>query len=130
MTQMNGRVVHFEIPFDDADRAGRFYAEVFGWSANDVAEIGYTRVTTGPTTPDEGPSEPGFVNGGLLPRQEGFSAPVVTIEVEDIEAALAAVQEHGGSVVEGRSDVGEIGFAAYFRDSEGNLTGLWQSGHR
>jgi predicted enzyme related to lactoylglutathione lyase len=28
---MAGRVVHFEIPFDDRDRARRFYREVFDW---------------------------------------------------------------------------------------------------
>ncbi len=29
---MSGRVVHFEIPFDDGDRARAFYGSVFGWS--------------------------------------------------------------------------------------------------
>ena len=28
---MSGKVVHFEIPFDDGDRARNFYREVFGW---------------------------------------------------------------------------------------------------
>jgi len=28
---MAGRVVHFEIPYDDGERARRFYAEAFGW---------------------------------------------------------------------------------------------------
>ncbi len=25
------RVVHFEIPYDDADRAKKFYQGIFGW---------------------------------------------------------------------------------------------------
>ena len=29
---MSGRVVHFEIPFDDGDRARAFYQEAFGWA--------------------------------------------------------------------------------------------------
>ena len=28
---MSSRVVHFEVPYDDAERARRFYADVFGW---------------------------------------------------------------------------------------------------
>ncbi len=27
---MSGRVVHFEIPYDDGDRARAFYAQAFG----------------------------------------------------------------------------------------------------
>jgi predicted enzyme related to lactoylglutathione lyase len=27
---MSGKVVHFEIPFDDGDRARTFYGETFG----------------------------------------------------------------------------------------------------
>ena len=28
---MTGKVVHFEIPVDDGDRARKFYGETFGW---------------------------------------------------------------------------------------------------
>lgn len=28
---MSGKVVHFEKPFDDGDRARSFYGDVFGW---------------------------------------------------------------------------------------------------
>ena len=28
---MSGKVVHFEIPFDDGERARAFYGETFGW---------------------------------------------------------------------------------------------------
>jgi uncharacterized protein len=47
--------------------------------------------------------------------------------VPDIEAALKAVNEAGGSTVGERMTVGEMGFAAYFKDSEGNVVGLWQN---
>ena len=33
----------------------------------------------------------------------------------------------GGSAAGEKMAVGEMGFAAYFRDSEGNLMGLWQN---
>jgi len=123
---MTGRVVHFEVPFEDRDRASRFYAEVFGWQTMHLPDLNYTLVTTGPTDQGAGPTEPGFVNGGMMQRQDSFFAPVITIEVDDIDAALATVEQHGGTTVEGRTSVGDMGFAAYFTDSEGNLTGLWQ----
>jgi len=124
---MHGRVVHFEVPFDDRERAGRFYAEVFGWQTMHLPDMDYTLVTTGPTDQGSGPTEPGFVNGGMLQRQGSFSGPVITIEVDDIDAALTKVEQYGGTVVEGRMAVGDMGFAAYFTDPEGNLTGLWQT---
>jgi uncharacterized protein len=123
---MSGRVVHFELPFDDAERAQRFYGEAFGWRFRALPEMGYVLATTGPS--DEGPpSEPGFVNGGLLERGLPVGGPVVTVEVEDIDATLAEVERLGGTTVAARQAVGDLGFSAYFKDSEGNTMGLWQS---
>jgi uncharacterized protein len=123
---MSGRVVHFEIPFDDQERATRFYTEAFGWSLNAMPEMKYVLATTGPS--DEGPpGEPGFINGGLLERGLPVGGPVVVVEVADIDATLETVERLGGTTVSARSAVGEMGFAAYFKDSEGNLTGLWQN---
>lgn len=54
-------------------------------------------------------------------------AQVITLEVDDMEAALQRVRDRGGEVVGEATKVGEMGYAAYFRDTEGNLMGLWQS---
>lgn len=124
---MAGRVVHFEIPYDDAERARGFYSGTFGWDLVDVPGMGYTLATTGPTDPEAGASEPGFINGGLFERRDGFTAPNVVIDVPSIDEALAAVEAAGGKLVQGRQAVGEMGFAAYFTDTEGNLVGLWES---
>jgi hypothetical protein len=123
---MAGRVVHFEIPHDDADRARGFYEQAFGWQLMPMPEMGYTLVTTGPSG-DEGPTELGFINGGLMSRQDGLDAPNVVIDVDNIEDALKAVAEAGGSTVNERMPVGDMGFAAYFKDSEGNVIGLWET---
>lgn len=123
---MSGRVVHFEIPFDDAERAHAFYREVFGWELAAVPRMSYTMVTTGPTG-ERGPTEPGFVNGGLLRRQSPNDTPLVVIDVADIDTTLARIEELGGETLLGRQAVGEMGWAAYFKDVEGNAMGLWQS---
>lgn len=124
---MNGRVVHFEVPFDDGDRARNFYREVFGWQIQPMPELDYTIVSTGPAGDDGMPNEPGFIGGGMFQRQAPNSNPVIVINVDDIDDALAHVEKNGGSTVTAKLPVGEMGFAAYFSDSEGNLMGLWQS---
>ncbi|MFE3445152.1 VOC family protein [Nocardia sp. NPDC059180] len=123
---MTGRVVHFEIPYDDGDRARDFYREAFGWQVNEVPDMDYTLVMTGPLGADGMSSEPGYINGGLTRRGQ-VTAPVVTVDVDDIDGALAKIQTLGGTTVGPKFAVGEMGFAAYFADPEGNLVGLWES---
>jgi predicted enzyme related to lactoylglutathione lyase len=124
---MNGRVVHFEVPFDDADRARQFYADVFSWQITPMPEMQYNIVSTGPVSNEGMPSEPGYIGGGMAERQAPLTSPVITIEVDDIDATVNAIEKNGGAAVGEKLAVGEMGWAAYFTDSEGNLMGLWQS---
>ena len=124
---MSARVVHFEVPFDDADRARAFYRDVFDWQITEMPEMQYNMVSTGPTSNEGMPSEPGFIGGGMMERQAPVSTPVITLAVDDIDATIIAVEKHGGSAVGDKMQVGDMGFAAYFNDSEGNLMGLWQN---
>src|SRR5262245_48793023 len=123
---MSGRVVHFEIPHDDADRARAFYERAFGWQLMPMPEMGYTLVMTGPSG-EEGPTEAGFINGGMMQREGPYKAPNLVVDVENLERALAAVNDAGGTTVSERQPVGDMGFTAYFHDTEGNLVGLWET---
>ena len=122
-----GKVVHFEIPADDLSRAKKFYNTVFGWKASDVPEMEY--VMLGTTESDENgmPRQPGAINGGMMKRHEPLKHPVVTIDVESIDDALSKVKKNGGQVVREKLPIGDMGFTAYIRDSEGNVIGLWQN---
>ena len=124
---MSGRVVHFEVPYDDAERARGFYADVFGWQIQSIPELGYDIVSTGPVGEQGMPTEPGYVGGGMSQRGEPLSRPVITIAVDDIDATLEKVRGSGGAQVGEKIPVADMGIAAYFEDSEGNLTGLWQN---
>jgi predicted enzyme related to lactoylglutathione lyase len=126
---MSGKVVHFEIPFDDGDRARKFYSEMFGWQLMPIPDMGYTMVMTGPTDPEKGPTEPGFINGGMFERSAEFAgkAPNIVIDVASIDEALRKVEAAGGKTVSERMAVGDMGFAGYFTDTEGNLMGLWEN---
>ncbi len=122
---MSGRVVHFEIPFDDGERARAFYRDAFGWVINDGAH--FSLVETGPVDAAGFPSEKGYVGGGMIKRESPTDRPVITIDVDDIDVALKRIEELGGMTVLGRQEVGDMGFAAYFKDVEGNLMGLFQA---
>jgi uncharacterized protein len=124
---MTGRVVHFEVPYDDADRARAFYSDVFGWQIEPMPELEYNFVQTGPTEDTGMPTEPGYIGGGMFQRQEDVGRPVITIDVDDLTKALATIAEHGGAAIGDPQEVGDMGLAVYFTDSEGNLMGLWQS---
>lgn len=124
---MSGRVVHFEIPADDLGRAQAFYREVFGWQVQPMEGMDYTAVTTSPVDEQGMPTEPGAINGGMMQREDPVSTPVVTVDVDDVDAALATIESLGGATVLPKQAIGDMGFAAYFRDTEGNLMGLWQS---
>lgn len=125
---MSGKVSHFEVPFDDGDRARTFYREAFGWQIDEVPGLDYTLASTGPTSDMGMPAEPGYINGGLFARSaQPPTAPTFVIEVASIDEALARVERLGGSTVVGKEPVGEMGFSAYFRDSEGNVLGLWEN---
>src|SRR5262245_6988871 len=120
-------VVHFELPADDVTRAERFYRDTFGWDLRSMPEMSYTMVSTSQVDENGRPTEPGAINGGMMQRKAPLTAPVITINVDDIDEALTHVEKNGGKRVIGRQAVGDMGFTGYFADSEGNVVGLWQN---
>ncbi len=124
------KVVHFEIPADDMDRAKKFYGSIFGWELQDMPMEGgrnYTIVRTVPV--DEKthmPKESGAINGGIFKRQELLKTPSLVIEVSSIDEKMKSVESSGGKIVQPKKPIGDMGFVAYFKDTEGNVIGLWQ----
>jgi predicted enzyme related to lactoylglutathione lyase len=123
------KVVHFEIPADDVDRATRFYRSIFGWRLTNVPGMDYTSVVTTPVDEESQlPREPGAINGGLYRRSADLpSTPVLTIDVESVDDALKQIEAAGGSVVQPRTELPGMGAFAYFTDPEGNTLGLWEN---
>jgi len=123
------KVVHFEIPCDDAKRASEFYSKVFAWNMSEIPEMKYTMAVTGPTDEQNMPLEKGFISGGLFNRADmdtPLPHPMVTMDVDNIEDSLKKVVEAGGEVVKERTTVGDMGAVAYFKDTEGNINGIWE----
>jgi len=122
-----GKVVHFEIPADNLARAKKFYSTVFGWSLDEFPDMEYTIARTVESDQNGMPKEPGAINGGMLQRQDPVKAPVITISVDNMDQAAATIEKNGGKMIRPKMAVGDMGFAAYFKDTEGNVVGLWQN---
>jgi len=123
---MAGGVVHFELPADDENRAREFYSSVCGWGFQVMPEMEYSLAMTTPMDEEGRPAVSGSINGGLF-RRGDLTAPVVTVDVDDIDAALEQIVALGGSVHRGKMEVPGSGWNAYFKDTEGNVVGLWQN---
>ena len=123
------KVVHFEIPADDVERAKSFYGSVFDWDLNTMQmdEGEYTIATTTPVDESMMPTEPGGINGGLMRRSDETPSPVITIDVDDIEQSLKDVEAAGGTTVTPRTPIPGMGAFGYFKDPEGNVMGLWET---
>lgn len=122
------KVIHFEIPSDDKERAKKFYSNVFGWSIEDTPfqDGVYTNVITSPIDENYMHTEKGAINGGMFERNEETPNPVITIEVKSIDDYSKKIEEAGGNMLTQKGEVPEMGFYAYFKDSEGNIMGLWE----
>jgi predicted enzyme related to lactoylglutathione lyase len=120
------KVVHFEIPFDNQERAAKFYTGIFGWKLTDIPEMKYTMAYTAKTDENHMVTEKGAINGGLFPREKAAKAPVVVIGVESVEATLKKVLAAGGKVITPRQSIPN-GSYARIADSEGNVIGLADS---
>lgn len=124
------KVVHFEIPAEDLDRAKKFYDSIFGWELQTMpmGDSEYTSVkTTAVNEQTQMPTEAGAINGGMFERTEQLSTPVITIDVEAIDDALKQIEDNGGSTVAPRTPIPGMGAFAYFKDPEGNVLGLWET---
>jgi hypothetical protein len=115
------RVVHFELPADDPERAAGLYREVFGCAVDKGdGPVDYWLVTTG------GDDEPG-INGGIKRRPEQDVGTINTLGVASIDECLGRIQRAGGTIVMPKTEIPGVGFHAYCRDTEGNVFGLMES---
>ena len=113
------RVVHFEIPADDPDRATKFYEKVFGWKISAWGgPIDYWLVTTGPD------DQPG-INGAIM-RRTGQQATCNSIDVSSVDEFSKKIVEAGGKILRAKTAIPNVGYFAYCVDTEENVFGIMQ----
>lgn len=127
-------VVHFEMPYKDADRAAQFYSQAFGWDMNNLGDKmgGYITAHTAETDANQMVQTPGTINGGLYPLKDSpeNTAPSVVISVDDLTKAIEDVKAAGGTMLNEPTEIPGIGMWASFKDTEGNRVSILQPAPR
>ena len=116
---MKNAINWFEIPVSDLSRAARFYEKTLG--------IELKRTRFGELDMAIFPSDEPGAGGALVldpRRQPSDKGSLVYLHAENLDAAVERTQKSGGSVILPKTDIGEPGFMALVRDTEGNTVGL------
>ncbi|HSX02209.1 MAG TPA: VOC family protein [Candidatus Saccharimonadia bacterium] len=134
-------VVHFEMGYKDQARMVKFYETVFGWTTNVMGPDMGNYVVAHTTETDENGmiQTKGAINGGFYQKTDDplSQAPSVVVSVEDIHAAMKAVEEAGGKILGGMNAQGEhtlepqmipgVGLWISVMDTEDNRFSLLQA---
>lgn len=123
-------VVHFEMPYESADRLVKFYQAVFGWKMKQTGEQmgNYVLAITAASGSDGRPKKPGIINGGFFPKKPDWPMqhPSVVVAVGDLVTAMNKVTGAGGQVLGEPMDIPGVGAYVSFVDTEGNRASLLQ----
>jgi len=114
---MNDRVVWFDLPVADLERASKFYGAVLGIKVSQENAGGFKFAVL-----DHGPDG----NGGcLVPGKPSAEGILVYMNVDGrIRDAVSKAEKLGGSTKEKITGIGPHGFRAVIVDSEGNRVAL------
>jgi len=114
---MAGKIVHFEVPAANADRASGFYSGLFGYEIGASAMEGFD-YRMFQSAEDQG--------GAIMPSETAGSGLIVYLDTDDIDASVAKVRELGGTA-DDKQPVPTHGWFAACKDTEGNSFSLWQA---
>lgn len=113
------RVIHFEFPTDEPDRAVKFYEQVFGWQTSHWGgPMDHGLATTGPD------DQPGI--NGAIARRKNLKTVCDTIDVPSVDDCLQRIVAAGGQPVTPKMSVAGVGSMAYCTDTEGTVFGIMQ----
>ncbi|RYD73192.1 MAG: VOC family protein [Sphingobacteriales bacterium] len=114
----------FEIPVADISRAKSFYENIFGLAMGDVSEMMGMKMANFPWENGSGKASGALVESEMhKPSADG--AVVYLNANPNIQSVLDRVTDANGQVVMPKTQISqEIGFMAFFIDSEGNKIGL------
>jgi uncharacterized protein len=122
-------VVHFEMPYDNRKRVAKFYESAFGWQTQMLGEnMGNYVLATTTETDENGPKNPGAINGGFFPKKPDWPAqyPAVVIAVGGIKESVKKVTDAGGKVLGEPMEIPGVGQYVSFTDTEGNRVSMLQ----
>jgi predicted enzyme related to lactoylglutathione lyase len=114
----------FELPAANITRAIKFYESVFDISMHEMGEMMGMKMAGFPADPMSGKVGGGIVQGPMhTPSQDG--AVVYLNANPSIQTIIDRIEAAGGKVIMPRTQISpEIGYMAFFVDTEGNRVGL------
>ncbi|MGZ3754388.1 MAG: VOC family protein [Mucilaginibacter sp.] len=114
----------FEIPVDEIERAQDFYEGIFDMEMAPLQEMQGMKMVGFPIDMASGKIGGALVESDFhIPSDEG--AIIYLNANPDIQTIIDRVEDFGGEVVMPRTQITpEIGYMAFFIDSEGNRVGL------
>lgn len=114
----------FEIPVKDLDRARDFYETIFDSQLEEPTEMLGMKMVSFPYEPANGKVSGALVQSEMHePSQTG--AVVYLNANPSIQEVIDRIEEAGGTVVLPRTEISpEVGYMAFFIDTEGNKVGL------
>lgn len=122
-------VVHFELPYHDANRISAFYETVFGWRITHLGPGSGNYILAQTAENDVKPGFPaGAIDGGFFPVKPDWPVqyPSIVIGVEVIESAVEKIIENGGTVLGDPILIPGFGRYISFLDTEGNRNSIIQ----
>jgi predicted enzyme related to lactoylglutathione lyase len=114
----------FEIPAADIKRAKKFYETIFSMEMMDMGEMMGMKMVGFPAEMGNGKASGGLVQGPMhKPSAEG--AVVYLNANPSINTVVERIEKAGGKVVMPKTQISpEIGYMAFFTDTEGNRVAL------
>ena len=120
---MNNAISWFEIPAIDLARATQFYESIFGIEMHTMSMMGMEMAGF--------PGEPGNgkVSGGLMKsdmHKPSVDGAIIYLNANpDMQPVLDKIESAGGKIAMPKTKISDdIGYMAFFIDTEGNKVGL------
>ena len=119
---MANSFMHVELQTKDVDKAKKFYQGIFDWRFEDMPMgngMSYTGIHVGEGT-----------GGGMWTNPAAPNGPshwLAYVNVDSIDATVDKVRSLGGTVVQPKTEVPDMGWYSVITDPTGAMLGLWQN---
>ncbi|MEM7049185.1 MAG: VOC family protein [Acidobacteriota bacterium] len=116
---MSHSVQYTELHTPNPQEATAFYGALFDWQSKTIETPAgpYMEVTNG-----DGPV------GGIFNRPDGGDPHwLIYITTADVDASVTRAKELGGSVLQEKQEVPDMGYYAILEDPHGAIFALWQA---
>ncbi len=119
-------IEHFDFAFDDADRAQKFYKDIFGWSMQKwsnpkESNMDYWYFDTSDDKGNKG------ITGGMMKRQDPGHSVTNYITVSSIDEYVSTIEQSGGKIIIPKTELPDMGYFVIFTDTENNTLGLFET---